>query len=85
MLVSETDICDDDYTIQGNPNGPDSCYQYTRLICESHDSREIALAIKEDMEIQRLWPSIWFCNERGTIDECVIREIHGVFDYHFVS
>ena len=70
------DIQDDDFVIRARPSGPDEVSQGGKVIGEWPSDEQgihnMLTAIKGEMELQGYWPNVWYINERGAVDLCVI-------------
>jgi len=66
---------DDDYVIVGHPSKKN---ELVRCEGKSHgsfqDENEICHFIMDQMEKEEFYPNIWYQNERGNLDLCVIEE-----------
>lgn len=77
-FVENTDFpegpCDDDYIISSNGFRL-SVSQGGRATCNlagTMNESDAAKLIAEDMERNQFWPNIWYVNDHGNVDLCVI-------------
>ena len=69
--------CDDDWIIQGQPSGPDvlSRHEHTGFVgtfTGDNPIDEMMSFIKATNDRESFWPNVWYINERGAVDLCVI-------------
>ena len=66
---------DGDYIIMSRPFGPNELARVNGRSCGSfRDENEMCSFIMEKMEEEGFYPNVWYQNERGAVDLCIIKE-----------
>lgn len=66
-MECENEFCDGDYVI--SDSGQLGSKFYCKEVGEFIEWEDIIKAIKEQMEMEQFFPSVWYINDHGNVEE----------------
>jgi hypothetical protein len=72
FVEADGEPSESDVIIVSRPTGPDEVIQDGKSLGKFFNTHDLCSAIWAHMEATKFWPNVWFQNERGCLDLCVI-------------